>query len=75
MANKIHSKLIHVTGFDVFNGFESVNPSWEAVQLLPNSIELNGITYSIQKHKVPVSYGAVDAKIDELWTDSPAVSL
>lgn len=75
MANKSASRIIQVTGFDVFNGFETSNPSWAAVSLLPDTIQLNGQSFSIQKHKVPVTYSAVDAKIDELWTNRPVVSV
>lgn len=73
MASGARSNIVHVTGFDVFGGFENVNPSWEAVSLLPKLVTVGGSSYSIQKHKVPVTYTAVDTKVPELWTDNPAV--
>lgn len=67
-------RSIHVTGFDVFDGFEELNPSWAAVTLLPDRITFNDETFSISKHKVPVTYCDVDTKVDELWKDKPVVS-
>lgn len=75
MSNNRISRNIKVTGFDVFNGFEDVNPSWAAVSLLPDKIEFNDEQFIVQKHKVPVTYCAVDAKVDELWADRPVVSI
>lgn len=74
MACEARNKLIHVTGFGEFSGFEKVNPSWEAVSLLPDSLDVNGTSYAIQKHRVPVAYNEVDAKVPTLWKDNPAVS-
>jgi len=73
MASGARRNIIHVTGFDVFDGFESVNPSWAAVSLLPTTVNVGGTHYCIQKHKVPVTYTAVDTKVPELWTDNPAL--
>lgn len=66
--------VIHVTGFGVFRGFTSVNPSWEAVKQLPNHIVHNGETIPIVKHQVPVTYDAVDKKIHEIWSKKPKVT-
>lgn len=65
---------IHVTGFGVFRGFTSTNPSWEAVKQLPDHIVHNGGTISIVKHQVSVTYEAVDKKIHEIWSKKPKVS-
>lgn len=65
--------VIHVTGFGVFRGFTSVNPSWEAVKQLPDHINHNGQTIPIVKHQVSVTYEAVDKKIHEIWSKKPKV--
>lgn len=45
-------KKLLITGFEPF-GEEQINPSWEAVSLLP--LEING--YSLTKIKIPVVFG------------------
>ena len=45
-------KKLLITGFDCFNS-QSVNPSWEAVKLLPNMIS----EYEIHKLQLPTVYG------------------
>lgn len=45
-------KKILVTGFEPFGG-ETINPSWEAVKLLPD--EIGG--YAIEKLELPVEFG------------------
>lgn len=45
-------KKLLITGFDPFGG-ESVNPSWEAVKLLPETIG----TYEITKLQIPTVFG------------------
>ena len=45
-------KKLLITGFEPFGG-ESLNPSWEAVALLPT--EING--YSLTKLRIPVVFG------------------
>ncbi len=45
-------KKLLITGFEPFGG-ESINPSWEAVNILP--VEING--YSLIKLRVPVVFG------------------
>lgn len=70
----IPENAIHVTGFGVFRGFTSKNPSWEAVSQLPDHIEHNGQTIPIVKHQVPVTYEAVDKKVHEIWSTKPKVS-
>ena len=45
-------KKLLITGFEPFGG-ESINPSWEAVNILP--AEING--YSLIKLRVPVVFG------------------
>ena len=50
-----------ITGFDPFGG-ESINPSWEAVKLLPEKIG----NYEITKLRIPVVFGvAAEAVIDK----------
>lgn len=65
---------IHVTGFGVFRGFTSSNPSWEAVKQLTDHIIHNGQTIPIVKHEVSVTYEAVDKKIHEIWSKKPKVN-
>lgn len=72
---KIPENVIHVTGFGPFRGFTKTNPSWEAVKQLPDSIEYNGQEIPIVKHEVPVTYCAVDKKVDEIWETKPKVRL
>lgn len=67
--------LIHVTGFGVFRGFTSSNPSWEAVSRLPDSIEIDEKSFHIVKHEVPVTYEDVDKKLQQIWSQKPKVSL
>ncbi|XP_017065692.1 pyroglutamyl-peptidase 1 [Drosophila eugracilis] len=64
-------KLIVVSGFGVFRGHESVNASWEAVKLLPESITHDGIDYDLEKRLVPVEYEAVDGAVLEIWKRKP----
>ena len=45
-------KKLLITGFDPFGG-ESVNPSWEAVRLLPDQIG----AYEIHKLQIPTVFG------------------
>ena len=45
-------KTLLITGFEPFGG-ESVNPSWEAVRMLPD--EING--YRLEKRLIPVTFG------------------
>lgn len=61
-------KRLLITGFEPFGG-EEINPSWEAVKLLP--IEING--YELTKLCLPVVFGEaaqiVKKAADELCTD------
>lgn len=63
--------LVIVTGFGPFVGHELVNASWEAVRLLPDSLEHDGKTHNIEKVLIPVQYDAVDEKVDEIWKRNP----
>lgn len=66
--------VIHVTGFGVFRGFATSNPSWEAVSQLPEYIVHNGQAIAILKHEIPVTYVAVDKIVKEIWSSRPKVS-
>ncbi|CAH2009476.1 unnamed protein product [Acanthoscelides obtectus] len=58
------SDTILVTGFGEF-GVHKRNASWEAVKLLPDSID--GI--SIVKKEIPVVYNVVDSVVPALWKE------
>ncbi len=62
-------KKLLITGFDPFGG-ESVNPSWEAVRLLPGTI--NG--WELHKREIPTVFGkaaeVVLAAAEELRPDA-----
>lgn len=68
------SKLIVVTGFGPFQGHETVNASWQAVQLLPDSLCHEESDYQLERRKVPVEYAAVDKAVTEIWHRQPKVS-
>ena len=53
-------KKILVTGFEPFGG-ESINPSWEAVSLLPDVIG----GYTLTKLRIPVVFGEATERIIE----------
>ena len=61
-------KKLLLTGFDPFGG-EKINPAWEAVKLVKNSIG----DYEITKLQVPTVFGkagqVVSAKADEIGAD------
>ncbi|MBQ2058859.1 MAG: pyroglutamyl-peptidase I [Firmicutes bacterium] len=61
-------KKLLLTGFDPFGG-EKINPAWEAVKLVKDSIG----DYEITKLQVPTVFGkagqAVSAKADEIGAD------
>ena len=51
-------KKLLITGFDPFGG-ESVNPSWEAVQLLPDRIG----EYELYKLQIPTVFGVAPQQV------------
>lgn len=51
-------KKLLISGFEPFGG-ESINPSWEAVSMLP--IEING--YQLTKLRLPVVFGEASEKL------------
>ena len=61
-------KKLLITGFDPFGG-ETVNPAWEAVKLLPDTVG----EYALCKLEIPTVFGAaastVLAKAEELRPD------
>ena len=53
-------KKLLITGFDPFGG-ESINPSWEAVKLLPDVIG----EYEVHKLQIPTIFGLASQKVLE----------
>ena len=53
-------KKLLITGFDPFGG-ESINPSWEAVKLLPEEIG----EYTLYKLQIPTVFGVAAEKLLE----------
>ena len=51
-------KKLLITGFDPFGG-ESVNPSWEAVKRLPNTVG----EYQLYKLQIPTVFGVASKKV------------
>ena len=51
-------KKLLITGFDPFGG-ESVNPSWEAVKLLPDKIG----AYELHKLQIPTVFGVAAQRV------------
>lgn len=51
-------KKLLITGFDPFGG-ESINPSWEAVKLLPENIG----EYRLTKLQIPTVFGLAAEKV------------
>ena len=62
-------KKLLITGFEPFGG-EKINPSWEAVNQLPNEIN----EYEINKLRIPVVFGkaskTVISKAEEIGVDA-----
>ncbi len=64
-------KKLLITGFDPFGG-QSVNPSWEAVKLLPDRIGI----YELTKLQIPTVFGkAAEAVLAEAQALQPDVIL
>lgn len=65
--------LIYVTGFGPFKGHEEKNASWEAVKLLPDSIQVNDKVFVLRKEEVSVTYEEVNSKVPQIWETKPKV--
>ena len=64
-------KHLLITGFDPFGG-ESINPSWEAVSRLPDTIG----AYRLTKLQIPTVFGlATDSVLSAAAADAPDVIL
>ena len=64
-------KKLLITGFDPFGG-ENINPSWEAVKLLPEKIGV----YTIHKMEIPTVFGvAAQQVLDQANQLQPEVIL
>lgn len=62
---------ILLTGFEPFNGAE-INPSWEAVQLVPEEID----GHRVHRMQLPVVYGeAAEMLLAEIWRLKPVAVL
>lgn len=75
MDNNVQTTVL-VTGFGPFGNYK-VNPSWEAVKLLPklfdDSEKSSGIKLIIEE--IAVAYESVSSKVKELWQKHrPSVS-
>jgi len=51
-------KTLLITGFDPFGG-EKINPAWEAVKLLPDTVG----TYKLHKLEIPTVFGEAAQKV------------
>ena len=57
-------KKLLITGFDPFGG-ESLNPSWEAVKRLPNTVG----EYQLYKLQIPTVFGVASKKVLNMAAD------
>lgn len=63
-------QAILITGFEPF-GVETINPSWEAVRLLPDEIE----GYAVRKLRLPVSFLEATRKLSENVLENPPAAI
>lgn len=63
-------QAILITGFEPFGG-ETINPSWEAVRLLPDEIE----GYAIRKLRLPVTFLEATRKLSENVLENPPAAI
>lgn len=62
---------IYITGFGKFTGHEDVNASWEAVQLLPDTVKIDSQVFKVNKLEVPIVYEKVDQFVEKIWKTNP----
>lgn len=67
--------IIYVTGFGPFKGHEEKNASWEAVKLLPDSLEVSDKVFVLRKEEISVTYEEVNRKVPEIWETKPKVRI
>ena len=61
---------ILITGFEPFGG-ETINPSWEAVRLLPDTIG----GYALHKLGLPVSFTSAIRELEKSVRENPPVAI
>ena len=61
---------ILITGFEPFGG-ETINPSWEAVRLLPDTIG----GYALRKLRLPVSFTSAIRELEKSMHENPPAAI
>lgn len=61
---------ILITGFEPFGG-ETINPSWEAVRLLPDTVG----GYALRKLRLPVSFVSAIRELEQSVRDNPPAAI
>ena len=61
---------ILITGFEPFGG-ETINPSWEAVRLLPDTIG----GYALRKLRLPVSFTSAIRELEKSVRENPPAAI
>ena len=60
-----HTVTALVTGFEPFDGAR-LNPSWEAVRLLPGELALAHGTLIVHRERLPVTFEGARGRVREL---------